>query len=308
MPMPEAFLELARQVNNWGRWGDDDERGTLNLITDEVVRRAVACARTGRRFPLAIPLSEDGPQTGMIPGRVNPQRTMLTVNTPFSGDPGTVCFNDDAVTMGLQAATHWDSLAHVTYDGRLYNGFGAATVTDAGAGRCGADKIGSLVTRGVLLDVARARGAARLEPGYGITPADLDAAVELAGVAVSAGDAVLLRTGQMQLLHAGDRRHYPFPSPGPVMRCAVWFRDHEVAAVATDTLPFEALPGDPPDVFMPLHLLHLVEMGMLQGQNWDLEALAADCANDGVYEFLLSATPEPFVGALGAPVAPVAIK
>ena len=86
MPLPEEFHDLARKVNNWGRWGEDDERGTLNLITPEVVQRAAACVRHGRTFSLAIPLSVDGPQTGAIPGRSNPVRTMLTVNEPFTGD------------------------------------------------------------------------------------------------------------------------------------------------------------------------------------------------------------------------------
>jgi kynurenine formamidase len=308
MPVPDSFRALAARVNNWGRWGDDDERGTLNFIDDEVRRRAAACVKTGSAFSLAIPLSEDGPQLGFIPGRVNPTRTMHMINAPSFGDPTMFCSSDDAVTMGLQAGTHWDSLAHVSYDGRLYNGFEPATISDAGASKGGIDKVGSLVSRGVLLDVARAKGVDRLEPGYSITGDDLDAAVALARVIVGRGDIVLIRTGQMQLLHAGDKNAYTHPSPGPSIHCVEWFHAHEIAAAATDTLVFEAFPGDNPDFLLPVHLLDIVEMGLTQGQNFDLEALAADCAHDGVYGFLLSATPEPFVGGLGAPVAPVAIK
>ncbi|CAM5477411.1 hypothetical protein SAURM35S_09696 [Streptomyces aurantiogriseus] len=104
-----AFQDIAGRVNNWGRWGTDDEIGTLNLITDEVVRAAAAEVRTGRRVPLALPLREDGVQTGMIPGRVNPLHAMVQINQEIFG-PGTVACSDDAVTMGLQAATHWDAL------------------------------------------------------------------------------------------------------------------------------------------------------------------------------------------------------
>jgi kynurenine formamidase len=305
MPVPESFRALAAKVNNWGRWGDDDERGTLNFIDDDARRRAAACVKTGKVFPLAIPLSEDGPQLGFVRGRVNPTRTMNMINEPSFGDPTMFCSSDDAVTMGLQAATHWDALAHVSYDGRLYNGNSPATITAAGASRCGIDKVGSLVSRGVLLDVARAKGVARLEPGYSITSDDLDAATR---TPIGPGDIVLIRTGQMQLLHAGDKSAYTHPSPGPSIQCVEWFHAHDIAAVATDTLVFEAFPGDNPDFLLPVHLLDIVEMGLTQGQNFDLENLAAECARDGVYEFLLSASPEPFVGGLGAPVAPVALK
>lgn len=308
MPVPESFRALAAKVNNWGRWGDDDQRGTLNFVTDDVRRRAAACVRTGKAFPLAIPLSEDGPQLGFIPGRVNPTRTMQMINEPSFGDASMFGSSDDAVTMGLQAGTHWDSLVHATYDGRLYNGYPLSTVDERGAARAGINAVGALVSRGVLLDVAAALGLDRLEPGYSITGDDLDAAVALAHTTVDSGDIVLVRTGQMQLLHAGDKNGYTHPSPGPSIHSVEWMHAHEVAAVATDTLVFEAFPGDDPDFLLPVHLLHLVEMGLLQGQNFDLEALAADCAADGVYEFLLSATPEPFVGGLGAPVAPVAVK
>ena len=140
MSMPAEFDEIAKRVNNWGRWGADDEIGTLNLITDEVVREAAATVRTGRRIPLALPLQQDGVQTGMIPGRVNPLHAMVQINQEIFG-PGTVACSDDAVTMGLQAATHWDALPHVSHSGRLYNGRPASTVTPhGGAEFSGIDK------------------------------------------------------------------------------------------------------------------------------------------------------------------------
>lgn len=305
--MREQFAELARAVNNWGRWGAEDERGTLNLIDDDVVRRAAATVRRGRRFPLAIPLSEDGPQLGFVPGRTNPTRTMVAVHDGL-GDEAGVRFNDDAVQMGLQAATHWDALAHVSYAGRMYNGFPTSVVDASGASRLGAERIGAVVSRGVLLDIARAQGVERLEGGKALTAADLEAAEELARVKVSAGDIVLVRTGQMQLLRAGDKMGYSISTAGPSMQTVQWFHRRGVAAVATDNLSFEVFPCEVDDLMLPVHMLHVVEMGLLQGQNWDLEALATDCADDGVYEFLLDATPDPFVGACGAPVAPVALK
>ncbi|MCW8375523.1 cyclase family protein [Streptomyces justiciae] len=307
MTLPAEFHDIAKRVNNWGRWGADDEIGTLNLITDEVVRQAAAEVRTGRRVPLALPLQQDGVQTGMIPGRVNPLHAMVQINQEIFG-PGTVACSDDAVTMGLQAATHWDALTHVSHSGRLYNGRPADTITPHGGAQfSGIDKARHIISRGVLLDVARARGVARLDGGHAVTPEDLEAAEELAGTRVRAGDIVLVRTGQMQVLLAGDKHAYGYPSPGLSIRTPEWFHARDVAAVANDTLTFEIFPPEVEDLWLPVHALDLVEMGMLQGQNWNLEELSTACGEEGRYTFLLSAMPEPFTGATGTPVAPVAV-
>jgi len=309
VPIPAEFFALAKEVNNWGRWGAADERGTLNLITADAVRSAAAEVRDGKRFSLAIPMSLDGPQLGFVPGRTNPTRTTIAHFELYGEDERGIRFNDDAVQMGVQAATHWDSLGHASYDGRLYNGFAVASIDpDSGAGRLGAEKLGAIVGRGVLLDLPRALGVERLAGGHALTSTDLDAAEEAGNVRVGSGDIVLLRTGQMQHLHAGDKMSYCISTAGPSTQTVKWFHERGVAAVATDNLSFEAYPGEDDDVMFPVHMLHLVEMGLPQGQNFDLEALAADCAGDGRYSFLLSATPEPIVGATGAPVAPIAIK
>lgn len=307
MALPQEFHDIATRVNNWGRWGEDDEIGTLNLITDDVVRTAAGTVRSGRRVPLALPLRQDGVQTGLVPGRINPLHTMVAVNEEVFG-PGNVATSDDAVTMALQAATHWDALPHVSHSGRIYNGRPAGTVTAHGrAAYSGIEKTEHIVSRGVLLDVARALGADRLLEEHVVTPADLDAAEELAGTSVRAGDIVLVRTGQIQLCFAGDKHGYAFPSPGLSIRCPEWFHARDVAAVANDTLTFEIFPPEIENLWLPVHALDLVEMGMLQGQNWNLEGLSEVCAEEGRYEFLLSAMPEPFVGGTGTPVAPVAI-
>ncbi|MFF6781262.1 cyclase family protein [Streptomyces sp. NPDC012510] len=304
-----AFTDIAKRVNNWGRWGADDEIGTLNLISDEVVREAAATVRSGRRVPLALPLQQDGVQTGMMPGRVNPLHAMVQINQEIFG-PGTVACSDDAVTMGLQAATHWDALTHVSHSGRIYNGRPADTITShGGAAFAGIDKARHIVSRGVLLDIPRALGRddGRLPGNHAVVPEDLDAAEELAGTRVRAGDIVLVRTGQIQTYLAGDKHAYAFPSPGLSLRTPQWFHARDVAAVANDTLTFEIFPPEVEDLWLPVHALDLVEMGMPQGQNWNLEELSTACGELGRYDFLLSAMPEPFVGATGTPVAPIAI-
>src|SRR5205823_5839631 len=152
-----------------------------------------------------------------------------------------------------------------------------------------------------LLDVARAKGVERLDGGIAITREDLDAAESQAGVRVEPGDVVLIRTGQMQLLRSGDRGRYGTPSPGLGMGTPVWFRERDVAAVATDNLTFEVYPPERDDLSFPVHMLCLVEMGLTQGQNFDLEELAADCDADGSYAFFLDASPLPFERGLGGP-------
>ncbi len=162
----------------------------------------MAAVRQGSAFALGLPLSaEEGIQVGFVEGRVNPARTMVAVNQPLSSDPEWIASSEDVVTMAMQCATHWDGLAHVSYGagpegGTLYNGFPATTVTDAGAGKLGVHLIKTLVSRGVLLDIPRSKGLEVLEPGYPITPEDLDGACALGGLNVEPGDVVLVRTGQ----------------------------------------------------------------------------------------------------------------
>ena len=220
--MRERFEEIAARVRNWGRWGSDDQLGTLNLVGGAARRRAAASVRTGQALPLGLPLSEvEGIQAGFVPGRINPRRTMIAVDEPLSPDPEWIRSSEDVVELALQCATHWDSLAHVSYRGVIYNGFPASSVTDGGAGRCGIHLVRTLVTRGILLDVARAKEVDVLEPGHPISPEDLDAALALAGVEVEPGDIVLVRTGQMVHLHLAegpgaerDLVAYTWPTPG----------------------------------------------------------------------------------------------
>ena len=310
VPLSPELHELARRVSNWGRWGPDDQRGTLNLIDSEAVRRGRDAIRTGRPFSLAIPFDETGPQwdSENMPDRVNPELHTYMVNFTFTGDPADFTTSDDSFRMGSQAATHLDSLAHVGYEGRLWNDTPSSVVTSDGAARLGIEHVGAVATRGVLLDIATLHGVDHFDGNYAITGDDLSAAAGAAGVEVLPGDAVLVRTGQMHYLREADKRRYSTPSPGLSTKSIEWIRDHDVALVATDTLTFEVYPCEDPRVFMPAHMIHLRDMGLTQAQNWHLDAIAADCASDGQFDFLLVATPLPLTGAVGAPVAPTAIK
>jgi len=325
VPLSEELRALAARVSNTGRWGADDQRGTLNLITPDAVKRGAGAVRDGRTFSLAMQFHAEGPQTGGVPGRVNPEIEVLAAGMSVTGDPGDFTTTDEVVRLGTQASTHWDALAHVGYDERLWNDTSLDVVTGAGAVRLGAEHLGSVVTRGVLLDVARTHGVDRLPGGYPITDTDLDAALAATGLGVEPGDIVLIRTGQPQTLRRddpetddpstaprlarqGDDDLYRTDTAGVGVAAIEWFARHDVAAVATDTFVFEVWPCEDPAVLLPVHMIDLRDVGLVQGQLWYLEDLADDCAADGRHEFLLSATPLPITGAAGAPVAPTAVK
>jgi kynurenine formamidase len=305
----EEFAALARRVSNWGRFGAEDERGTVNFITPEVVRRAAACVRRGVVFSLALPLGAEGPQIGQG-GRVNPLHVMTATEGRLGPEPDGPRYADDMVVMPLQCATQWDSLAHVHYGGQLYNGHPAATVTPAGAARNAIDKMAAgIVSRGVLLDVARARGVERLAPGTAIVPADLEAAERAQGVRVERGDVLLVRTGHLAVFtRDGDRVGYMRQMPGLGVAAVEWLHAREIAAVASDTNAVEVIPFEEPGLPLPVHQLCLRDMGLTLGEMFVLDELATDCAADGVWEFLLSAPPLRVTGGVGSPVNPLAVK
>jgi kynurenine formamidase len=310
----ETVRELAKRFRNWGRWGKDDELGTLNFITPEKIVAAAKTVRRGKVFSLAIPFDSRGPQTGFA-GRVNPLHFMIQDGGDVASGAQdwvpALRWCDDAVTMPLQCATQWDALAHIYFDGRMYNDRGPEMVNSSGARANSIDKAKDrIVSRGVLLDIPRLRGVDWLKPGEAIYPQDLDGAAARAGVKIASGDIVLIRTGQMAQVRAeGSWGNYSGgPAPGLSLTTAEWLAKNEIAGYATDTWGTEVIPNETPDVFQPLHCVAIVNMGMLVGEIFDLEALAADCAADGAYEFLFVAPPLTITGAVGSPINPQAIK
>ena len=315
MAFSEELRDLAKKVSNWGRWGDDDQRGTANLIDAAAVARGTACVLDGKRFSLAAQLKENGIQMGQPAGRYNVTLTPTSLNERDQFAPGIWEGTDDFITMSTCAGTHIDALSHVSYDGLLYGGRPTSMIrARGGSSWCGAERLEPIVTRGVLLDIPRTLGVERLEPGHAVTAAELEAAVAAAGVEIAAGDVICIRTGDMAFYHEGDRKRYAMGEDWKVTgigtSCIEWFWSHDVAGAFVDTYAYEVMPPETGnwDDLLAVHMLQLRDMGMLQGQNWDFEALAADCADDGRCTFLLVAAPEPIVGATSAPVNPVAIK
>jgi kynurenine formamidase len=303
----EDVRALGRRLSNWGRWGSDDERGAVNLVTPQRLVSAAGLVRRGRSFGLGIPLGRNGPQSG---NRVNPIHMMSE-----TGDeqlfPGGFKYADDYLFLPLQGATQWDALAHVYYDDLMYNGFPARDITVKGAARCSIDKQrNGIVGRGVLLDIAALKGLDWLGAGTVITPDDLEAAAAAqGGVRVGGGDILLFRTGwRRKFLVDGDAAAFMAGEPGLGQDCCAWLRERDVAAVGSDNWAIEVLPGEFPDVLLNVHMILIRDMGLSLCEILDLEELAADCHADGVWEFLFAAPPLPVTRAVGSPVNPLAIK
>jgi kynurenine formamidase len=320
VPGIDTVRQLAERCSNWGRWGPEDQLGTLNHIQAEDIVAASGLVKKGRIFSLSIPVDENGPQTGGF-GRFNPIHLMIrdgngavtgtTVRDFYGGRDRWIRGTDDLLILPLQSGTQWDGLGHIVFENRIYNGYDATVVGSKGAIRNDITNARDrVVGRGVLLDIARSHGRPWLEPGDQIHAQDLEDCARSQGVAVGRGDLVLMRTGQMaQCRDAGSWGAYAGGSaPGLALDAAPWIFDRQLAAIATDTWGMEVLPNQTPDVFQPLHIILLVHTGLLIGEIFDLEALADDCASDGRYEFLLSAAPLPITGGVGSPVNPLAVK
>jgi kynurenine formamidase len=301
--------ELGKELSNWGRWGDDDELGTLNFVTPEKRVAAAQLVKTGKTFDLGMPFDKNGPfAAGGF--RINPVHVMTFMPSDTAHAPDGMITADDMVIMGLQAATQWDSLAHVGYDGAFYNNVPAAAVTHvAGATRNSFAKcVEHLISRGVLLDIAGLKGVDRLEDRYEITAADLSAAEERQGVRVESGDILLLRTGWYRWFSEGDRERFMGDEPGPLLDSCRWLYEREVAALALDNWACEAWPSPIPGANIPFHQVTIRDMGLTLGEMFNLEELSADCDGDGVWEFLFCAPGLKVTGGVGSPITPIALK
>jgi kynurenine formamidase len=323
MPTIEEFRALSKRLSNWGRWGPVDQRGALNFITSEVLRRAGASVVQGKIFSLGLEFNSRGLLTGRIgqeetehfgktAPRFNPIHTMTSINLRLGNAELRFGVADDVIHMPLQCSTQWDGLAHVHYEGMLYNGYKVDDVLSMsdGAAKLGVEHMAQpgILSRGVLLDIARLKGVDRLDDGAPITPGDLDAAMRRQAVTLESGDVALIRTGYIDPFAVrGDRACLYAPQPGLTMDCAEWIHAHELAAIAADNGAVEQMPSDP-NLPNPLHMLCIRDMGCVFGEFFNLAALAEDCAKDGQYTFLLAANALGVTGGCGSPVNPLAVK
>ncbi len=304
------FKEIGRKLSNWGRWGDSDRVGTLNHLTPERVKAASSSIRSGRMVSLSLPLGNTGPQMG-LGGRINPVHTMSMTPADFSKHPKGMVFADDFIFMPLQAATQWDGLAHVGYDGLMYNGVPAETV----AARGGSSDLSvehvaqhGIAGRGVLLDIARYLDVDRLEAGQTITREMLEQTAERQGTRVEKGDVVLFRTGWMRCFTVdGDAARYWNGEPGIGLDCCAWLHENEIAAVASDNWGIEVMPPDAASAATDVHAVLIRDMGMTLGELFVLDELAEACAEREDWSFFFSAPALRVIGGVGSPITPLAI-
>jgi kynurenine formamidase len=304
---PEAFGDAARRLSNWGRWGAEDQIGTLNLISEQGRAAAARGVASGATVSLALRLDASGPTSSV---RGAPLHFMTATGSDTGGTPfaGGARFTDDYIVMPLQCSTQWDGLAHIYYDGALYNGVPATTVGADGAALNGVEQAEGLITgRAVLLDYVRLNQGAVPRREL-ITAADLDAMCAGQGVEVQPGDILLIRTGSMAVWReTGSWREFRAQQSGLDFDCLHWLHARDVAAVAADNATVE-LAGYYADYFVPLHMVGIRDMGLWLGEYWYLEDVAAAAAADGRWDCFLSAHVMPVTGAVGSPVSAVALR
>lgn len=305
---------VAEKVSNWGRWGPDDEMGTLNFIQAEQILDAARMVRKGKAFSLGLNFDRNGPQQGLWGSRFNPIHSMLATGTDaISGnqDAGGLRYADDMVHMPLQCGTQWDALGHIFYDDKMWNGYDAKLVDTNGAQKNGIEKVKhKMFGRGVLLDVARHYGVDSLQDGEAITTEDLDAVAKAQKVEIRRGDFVIVRTGHMERCLASETwgGYAGGQAPGLAFETCEWIHQREIAAICTDTWGCEVRPNETDDCTQPWHWVVIPKIGITMGEIFNLKELADDCAVDGVYEFLFTAPPLPITRAVGSPINPMAVK
>jgi len=302
----DAIFEL---VKNWGRWGPDDQLGTLNFITPEKVRMAAGLVRSGRRVSMEIPINKVAG-----PDNPNPAIHFVTQGHDIDIDSHGLRFGLDFLGMACHGDchSHVDALCHVSYRGVTYNGKPAGEVlTSRGATTLDIAKIGEvgLVGRGVLLDLPRFRGVPWLEPGEAVTRAELEACERAQGVEIGEGDIFVYRTGHhRRRLELGPWDNGPDGEgkAGLHVDTVPWMHERRMAAFLPDG-DGEAVPSCVDGMIYPIHPLQIVAMGMLTADSLQFEDLARACEEEGRWEFMVVGLPLRLPGGTGSPWNPIAI-
>jgi kynurenine formamidase len=290
----EEFDQMFNQVKNWGRWGKDDQLGAANLITEAKRKQALALAKNGITISLA-----HNPLTEAAPDNTSPFEH--TMNRGLSTDTYKVSYHG-------YAHSHIDALCHILYKDQTYNGYPRAEVnTEKGCTKLGVQNLkNGIVTRGILLDIARLKGLPYLEPGTPVFQEDLEAWEQKAGIKVAPGDAIFLRTGRW----ARREKLGPWPvsrnEAGYHASVAPWLKARGVSFLGSDDAQ-DVTPSLVEGINLPVHTLAITALGVDILDNMDLEAVAATAARLNRWEFLLMVAPVPVTGGTGFPANPLAI-
>jgi kynurenine formamidase len=296
----------------WGVFGDQDELGTINLLTPERVKQAASSIRSGKIFPLNLPINIPDPP---LFGRGKHSHRVI----PFPGAEAFV-LDDYLDNFYPQSSSQWDALCHVKHPTQgAYNGIPDHEITGRGGSRLGIDNLArrGIAGRGVLADLARHYQRHGKSIDYtkpeSIPLEDIQATLSEQRARLRAGDILLIRIGWTQFyvsaspeIKAQLARETVVPGIEGTARTARWIWDNQLAAVASDSPALEALPKSAGDDFLHFHMLAF--FGMPIGEMWNLEELAADCASDRRYEFFLTSAPLNVPGGVGSPPNALAIK
>jgi kynurenine formamidase len=303
----DEFEAIFESVKNWGRWGDDDVMGTLNLITPDHVRAACATVTEGRHVSMAIPIN-----TVAGPDNPSPAIHHMTQGHDIDIGSGKLTFSMDFLGMECHGDchTHMDALCHIAYGGQMYQGLPATEVTTKGSRVLYLDQYSKgIVGRGVLLDVPRHRGVEWLEPGEAVTRAELEAVEQAQGVRLGEGDLFAFRTGHhaRRLAHGGwDNSYDGEGKAGLHVDTIPWMHERGIAGFLPDG-DGETVPSVVDGMLYPIHPLQVTAMGMMVSDSLQLEDIARACDALGRWQFMVTIAPLRIVGGTGCPFNPIAI-
>jgi len=301
------FDELFQKVSNWGRWGPDDQKGTLNYITPAHVCKAASLVRSGRSVSLAIPVNK-------VAGPDNPHPAIhhMTMTYDVGAGSGEPQFAMDFLGCEFHGDchTHIDALCHVAYKGQLYNGKPISTVTSQGAQTMDITAYAhGIVGRGVLLDIPRLRGVKWLEPGEAVTYEELQEAEKSEGVKLGEADILLFRTGHHRRrmeLGPWNNGYDGEGKAGLDPRAILLLHERKVAAFLPDG-DGETVPSNVEGIPYPIHALQITAMGMAASDSLQFEELVKVCEDEKRWEFMVVCSPLRVPAATGSLFNPIAI-
>ncbi len=315
--VPDLTEVLKDAPSNWGKWGPDDEVGSLNYLGPEQVVAAARLISSGKVFTLQR-LIGDPKGDPVWPGRTPAERTQILDESDWDEGgkgpafPGGLHYADDKINAFLQGSTQYDGLGHVWFDGKIWNGYDART-TIGGLDKASVEPLAQrgIVGRAVLLDMARFRGKNTLEAAETFTHEDLLACAAKQGVEINKRDILIIRTNFIQLFFdLGEKFYEGFCEPGLVYspELVQWFQDMEIPNLVTDTIANEVTFDPNSGVALVLHNALMRNLGVTLTEIADLEKLADDCAEDGQYAFFYAAAPLKVALGSGSPVNPIVVK
>lgn len=288
--------EIFDELSNWGRWGANDQRGTLNLVTPAKRRQGAALVREGISVSLSQNLS-----TEQAADNTRPIELIMTAQagSPVAMDEWRIFYH------GLTYA-HMDALCHARFEGKAYNGIDESEAAESGCARSGIEQLkDGVLSRGILIDVPRLKGVDYLAPGTPVLASDIEAFERRAGVRIEAGDVVLIRTGRWGRRAAEGPFSLQGGSPGVHVSALPLLRARDAAVLGTD-VGLDVVPAGVEGVVIPTHTVAIASMGLLIIDNADLEELAATAARLDRWEFMFSVAPIPVAGATGSVVNAIA--